>query len=141
MEANIQWFDPSLGTPMVSVSPNGLTFNRAAVVLLGGPEYVEVGVDGKARVLVVRKAGGEAGEAGRPADEPFRGLAFRRGESPNSFVRIGSKDLVRFIEASIPDFCPGEASKYLARYEAASRHLVVDLRQRVIPRKRKKGSS
>lgn len=133
MEASVQWFDPSLGTPVVSVSKTGLTFNRAAVALLGNPRYVEVGVDGKARVIVVREAEPEPGRSA----EPSRGLTFWRPDSDKPFVRVTSKDLVRFIEASVPDFSPAGATKYLARFEPQNGHLVVDLRQPVGSRRRK----
>ncbi len=134
MEANVQWFDPSLGTPVVSVSPTGLTFNRAAVALLGHPRYVEVGVEAKARAVVVRKAE-EAEEAAPPA----RGLPFCRPNSESSFVRVASKDLLRFIAASVPDFPLGGAGKFLARFDPETASLVVDLRQLVAVSKRAKG--
>ncbi len=134
MEANVQWFDPSLGTPVVSVSATGLTFNRAAVALLGRPRYVEVGVEAKARAVVVRKAE-EAEEAAAPA----RGLPFCRPNSESSFVRVVSRDLLRFIAASVPDFPLGGASKFLARFDPETASLVVDLRQPVAVPKRAKG--
>ncbi len=134
MEASVQWFDPSLGTPVVSVAKTGLTFNRAAVALLGRPRYVEVGVDGKARVIVVRRAEPEAESGAAPA----RGLAFCRPELETPFVRVVSKDLLRFIAAAIPDFPLGGATKYLARLEPETGNLVVDLRQTVATRRGRK---
>lgn len=134
MEANVQWFDPSLGTPVVSVAATGLTFNRAAVACLGRPRYVEVGVDAKARTVVVRKAEEDEGGAA-----PARGLPFCRpgGESP--FVRVASKDLLRFIASAVPDFPLGGAAKFLARFEPETGALLVDLRQPVAAPRRGKG--
>lgn len=134
MEASVQWFDPSLGMPVVSVSATGLTFNRAAVASLGHPRYVEVGVDARSRAVVVRKA--EEAEGGAA---PARGLPFCRPGRESSFVRVASKDLLRFIAAAVPDFPLGGAAKFVARFDPEAGSLVVDLRQPVTARRRGKG--
>jgi len=154
MSDAIQWFDPSLGTPVVSVSKTGLTFNRAAVAQLGSPGFVEIGVDAKAKTLVVRglrQEDSHESEGGPPEAEPqpgpaageesvpgARGLPFYRPGSRTSFIRVSSKDLIRFIKASIPDFDPVATTKYLARHEADNDYLVVDLRQPLTSRRRRK---
>ncbi len=137
MEANVQWFDPALGTPVVSVSATGLTFNRAAVALLGHPRYIEVGVDAKACAIVVRKADENEGGAA-----PARGLPFCRPDAGSPFVRVASKELLRFIASAVPDFPLGTAAKFLARFEPERGALLVDLRQPMAaPRRRKRGSA
>jgi len=140
VESVIQWFDPSLGTPVVSVSKTGLTFNRAAVALLESPPFVEVGVDAKARALVVRpvqrQSAGEDDTA--PSPETDRALAFRRPGSDKPHVRVTSRDLVRFIEASIPEFTVTGTERYLARFESDAGYLVVDLKQPLRRRRRRK---
>lgn len=123
-ESGVQWFDPSLGTPVVSTSATGLTFNRAAVSLLGHPRYVEVGVEPAARIVVVRRA--EEGEGGAP---PARGLPFCRPGVEAPFVRVASKELLRFIASGVPDFPLGAATKFLARFEPGTGTLRIDLRQ------------
>lgn len=140
MESVIQWFDPSLGTPVVTVSKTGLTFNPAAVALLDSPAFVEVGVDPKAKALVVRpvqrQPAGEDDTA--PSSGTERALPFRRPASGKPRVRVTSRDLIRFIEASIPDFTVSGTERYLARFESDAGYLVVDLKQPLRRRRRRK---
>jgi hypothetical protein len=142
MEERVQWFDPSLGTPIVSVSKTGLTFNRAAVVLLNRPAFVEVGVDSRDKCLVVRgvNAGGDAGTGPQPGedDRARRALPFWRSDSPTPFVRVSNKDLIRFIKGAVPEVEIEKATKYLTRLDPERRHLVVDLRQPLGGRRRRK---
>jgi len=151
MQGDVQWFDPSVGSPAVSVSRAGLTFNRAAVLSLEKAAFVEVGVDTKNRRLVVRKAadGGKSdtGEGEGFASEshetggklrPGHSLPFCRPGEDTPFVRVTNRELLRFVKGAIPDLPVEGATKYLARLDVDTGYLVVDLKQPVVSRRVKR---
>lgn len=55
-------FDFSVGVPYISVTENGVTFNRSVTILLGYPEYIRVCVNESERLVFVEP--GAHGEAG-----------------------------------------------------------------------------
>jgi len=91
-EGLIEWFNPDLGTPMVSMAEYGLTFNRAAVETLGRPWKVGLGFDKENRRIVVRPIRSETDDG----EMVSRGLPFAERER-DGYVRISSKDFVRFV--------------------------------------------
>ncbi|MCL6581069.1 MAG: hypothetical protein K6U08_05565 [Firmicutes bacterium] len=133
MATNIQWFDPALGSAVVAFSKLGLTFNRAAVAQLGSPAYVQVGVDPKARTLIVRACkGADQGRA------PERALAFWKEGQTNPFVRLTSRDLMRFIRSAVPEVPLADPVRFAARLDPDSGDLIVDLKQPLASRARRR---
>ena len=43
------------GVPYVSLTSNGMTFNKGSVLKLGKPEYVQLMIDKKAKQILIRK--------------------------------------------------------------------------------------
>lgn len=128
MGEDVKWFDPELGTPVVTISRTGLTFNAAAVGSLSNASRVQVGVKADEHSFIVKVAEGPQGS-----------LPFYREDSTNKFVRISSKDLVRFLSSNLPEIDLDTTTKYLARAEVPGATLVVDVRQTVKSRSRKDG--
>ena len=76
------------GLPSISITSNGLTFNRTAVVKLGEPEYVILMKNEKDRLLAVQVCTEE-----EPDRTPFLS---NRGKTVIS-VRWNNKDLIHTI--------------------------------------------
>lgn len=55
-------FDFSIGVPYISVTENGVTFNRSVTILLGHPEFIRVSFNEEERLVFVEP--GVCGEVG-----------------------------------------------------------------------------
>ena len=76
------------GIPSISVTDNGLTFSKSAVVKLGCPAYVNLYIDAEKKMLAV-----EPGEEGSP-----QAIAFYRPNDRNIItVRWNNKDLLGYL--------------------------------------------
>jgi len=118
MTYNFEWFNPSLGNPIVSIAEYGLGFNKAAIEALGSPEKVRFGFDKKNKIIAVKSA----------EDNGDLAFAFAAKEK-NRYIRINTKDFVKLIEINIPELNFGKATRYLARYDEEMGVLLVDLKQ------------
>lgn len=47
----VEWFSPSLGTPIVSLAEYGVVFNRAAIAALNSSYAIRVGFDSEKNLL------------------------------------------------------------------------------------------
>ena len=115
-----EWFDPQIGTPMVSVAGYGLTFNRAAVELLSRPAKVALGFSKTRKAIAVKPLADEEDDVGA------HGLEFNRRER-NGYVRISSKDFVRFVARYCPDVDFSRTVRYLAYWDEKAGVMLVDL--------------
>lgn len=76
------------GIPSISVTDNGLTFSKSAIVKLGCPAYVNLYIDAEKKMLAV-----EPGEEGSP-----QAIAFYRPNDRNIItVRWNNKDLLGYL--------------------------------------------
>lgn len=76
------------GIPAISVTDNGLTFSKSAIVKLGCPAYVNLYIDAEKKMLAV-----EPGEEGSP-----QAIAFYRPNDRNIItVRWNNKDLLGYL--------------------------------------------
>ena len=76
------------GIPSISVTDNGLTFSKSAIVKLGCPAYVNLYIDAERKMLAV-----EPGEEGSP-----QAIAFYRPNDRNIItVRWNNKDLLGYL--------------------------------------------
>ena len=74
--------------PAVSITKNGVTFNKNAVEKIGGPQYVLLLINEKTQQFAIKKS-----NANDPNSVPF--YAANKGGTPS--VRWNSKDLLRAI--------------------------------------------
>lgn len=117
MGYEIEWYNPELGTPIVSVAEYGLVFNKAASEALKNPTKIRLGFDKKNLIIAVA-----------PVNEhDSNGLQFS-GKERKGFTRINSKDFVRFITRHMADFKLEKAVRFLARIDENEGILIVDLK-------------
>lgn len=81
-------FDFSEGLPYVSMTKNGLTFNKAVTMKLGCPEYVRLLINYETRQAVLQVCDSNAPRAVR---------FYRQGKDIFS-VRLNSRDLISTFE-------------------------------------------
>lgn len=117
---DFEWFDPQIGTPMVSVAGYGLTFNKAAVELLSRPAKVALGFSKTRKAIAVKPVADEDDDIGT------HGIEFNRRER-NGYVRISSKDFIRFVARYCPDVDFSRTVRYLAYWDEKARAMLVDL--------------
>jgi len=120
--AGFEWFSPVSGVPMVSIAEYGLTFNRAAVTKLGAPSRVMIGFDRKRRLLGIRPVD----DSGEGVEQAFPFASRIR----DGYVRIASKDLVRYISTNCPELDFSRTLKFAGVW-GDSGMMVVDLRRPV----------
>jgi len=120
MQSNFEWFNPMVGTPMVSFAEYGLGFNRAAIEALGNPAKVRLGFDKESRIIGIMPA----------TEDDLTAVVFASKER-NGYVRISSKDFTRFILRYCPDLKLEKALRCLAWFDEVQGALLADLKQTV----------
>lgn len=121
-EESILWFNPDLGTPMVSMAEYGLTFNRAAVEALRRPWKVRLGFDNAGKRIVVQPIRSEIDDSKLDS----RGLPFAERER-DGYVRISSKDFVRFVARYCKELDLSKTVRYAAIWDDEQGMLEIDL--------------
>lgn len=81
----IDWYTPSLGTPIVTIASYGITFNRSAIKELQEAPYVRFGYAKNEKMIVIQ-----------PLEEEEGGVSFAE-KKRDRYIRINNKDLIRFI--------------------------------------------
>lgn len=115
------FFDPNLGSVTVSVAEYGLTFSRAAVEVLGRPNYIMLAYDKNKCVIGVVPA----------AESETRKIEFI-SKVKNGYVRINTKDFIRFLMKYYPDDAQmfgSKAIRYFSYWDENNNVLVVDLKR------------
>ncbi|MDQ0191262.1 hypothetical protein JI721_12110 [Alicyclobacillus cycloheptanicus] len=112
---NIDWYNPSVGTPIVTIASYGLTFNKAAISELKDPPYIRVGYVRDRNFIVVQPV---------QTDEPDSMLFSERKR--NDYIRVNSKDFIKFI-ARYCDLQLDKSVRIPAYWDDESSVLVVDL--------------
>lgn len=107
--------------PSVSITKNGLTFNKAAVEKLGSPQYAQLLINEKEKKLAVKKT-----NMTDPLAVPF----FTAGKKSSPSVRWNSKELLKAVCNMTKwdlngDGCTGY--KVFATYDRAENALMIDL--------------
>lgn len=121
-EDSILWYNPDVGTPMISMAEYGLTFNRAAVEALGRPRKVRLGFDNVGKRIVVQPIHSVADD-----DETGpQGLPFAERQRAG-YVRISSKDFIRFVARYCKDLDLSKTVRYAAIWDDEEGMLEVDL--------------
>ena len=114
MNYNFDWSAVSNGALYVSISTLGIAFNSLSIERLGSPEKVIVGFDEKNCAIGIKKYDGEEGV------KPYK-FANR---IKNGWVRLGCKGFVTYLQ-SITEIDFSSAKRYIAKYDAENRVLVV----------------
>lgn len=88
---NFRPFNFNEGVPYVSVTSNGMTFNKSVIMKLDYPEYVVLLIDEESRRIAV-----QACTPGTPNAAPF----FREKKNPSILsVRWNGRDLLNTIQS------------------------------------------
>ena len=103
------------GSPIVTLSSFGISFNKGAIETLGTPQQVIIGFDPKACAIGVRARGEDTAS---PAYDFARRIK-------NDWIRIGAKDFVKYLsKASGLDFLT-KAKQLVAEYDPETETLIV----------------
>jgi len=116
-----EYFNPALGAITVSIAEYGLTFSKAAVEVLGKPQYVMLAYDKNKRIVGVI-----------PVDETEDKKIEFISKMKNGYVRINNKDFVRFLMKHFPDapqMFSKKSNRYFSYWEDESSALIVDLKR------------
>jgi len=116
----IEWFDPKLGTPSVSIAEYGLTFNKAAVEIMSNPSRVLLGFDHEKKIVVVKPLYHPSNE------ETNKSFSFAERER-SGYVRIASKEFIKFIIRYFPGIEINKTIRCLARWDDKEKMLLFDL--------------
>lgn len=116
-EDGITWFNAKLGIATVSLASYGLIFSRAAVVDMQEPAHVKLGLDAKARRILVKPV---------PADDPHA-IEFASRQR-DGYVRLNTRDFVRLVRGQLRNKDFGvQTTRYLAKWCPENQVLSVDL--------------
>lgn len=116
-----EYFNPALGAITVSIAEYGLTFSKAAVEVLGRPQYIMLAYDKNKQIVGII-----------PVDEGETKKIEFISKMKNGYVRINTKDFVRFLMKHFPDspqMFSKKAIRYFSYWEDESSVLIVDLKR------------
>ena len=106
------------GTPVVTLSATGISFNTGARSLLGFPQRVDIGYDAQAKVIGVRPHA-ESNDATEPYEfEP---------REKDGWVRINAKDFSRYLEQQTGMKFREKAKQFLPEFDEDTGMLIVVL--------------
>lgn len=120
-EFELEWFDPALGAPSISVAEYGLTFNKAAVDIIGDAPRVMLGFSKDRKLIGVKPLWGDL-----TPEEEKKSFAFAEKKRDN-YIRIASKEFVRFISRHLPEVSFEKTIRYLAVWDDSLGMLLADL--------------
>lgn len=104
------------GSPIVTLSSLGLSFNRGSIDLLGAPDEVVVGYDEKNHAIGIRQAFNE------PDEVPRYKFASR---VKSDWVRIGAKDFSKYLSrVSGIDFLT-KAKQFIPAFDETTKTLII----------------
>ena len=87
---SLQDFEPfqmTVGEPSISITPNGVTFSKAAIIKLGKPEYVKLLIQYDKKLLAVK----------RSTDDEEDAIAFLSPRKKTVSVRWNNRDLLNTL--------------------------------------------
>lgn len=116
-----EYFNPALGAITVSIAEYGLTFSKAAVEVLGRPQYIMLAYDKNKRIVGVV-----------PVEEGENKKIEFISKIKNGYVRINTKDFVRFLMKHFPDapqMFGNKATRYFSYWDDELEVLIVDLKR------------
>lgn len=120
MKYEFEWYDPNLGAPIVSLAEYGLTFNRAAVEMLSKAAKVMLGFDRRHKVIAVKPI------SEHDAENADRAIDFANRER-NGYVRISSRDFIRFVARYCPEIDVKHTVRYPAIWDETNAAMLIDL--------------
>src|SRR4051812_3447970 len=106
----IDWFNPNAGAAYVTLAGYGITFNKGATEALGNPERVQIGLDTKRQILLVKPLNGV------DDDQEKLGLPYKEREQKNGQTRISSRELMHYLVLKCPDLDLESTIRYPAEW-------------------------
>lgn len=118
---NFEWFDKSIGVATVSIGSYGITFNTAVLNMFPkDTKYIRLGFDkdgGIIGIMPMSKADNSAFEVNINTDK--------------GWVRIYSKDFVRYVEVNNSNVDLTKTEKYMVEWNAELNMAIIDLNKKV----------
>lgn len=115
MDFNFDFSYLKNGTPIVTLSSFGISFNKGAIESLGVPNQVIIGFDQAHCAIGVRARGNDT-------SSPYYDFASR---VKNDWVRIGAKDFTKYLaRISGIDFLT-KAKQFIADFDEETQTLIV----------------
>lgn len=105
------------GTPIITLSSLGISFNRASVEQLGNPEKVKVGYDSKQHVIGVMKA----------CDDDITPIYEFATRMKNDWVRIGCRDFIKKLAIDTNMDFDKQATQFIATYDSELQMLIISV--------------
>lgn len=103
------------GSPIVTISALGLSFNKGAIELLGNPKQIIIGYDEKHHAIGVK-------DRGDNIDAPYYEFSSR---IKNNWVRIGAKDFTKYLSKTTQIDFLTKAKQFIPDFDEDSQTLIV----------------
>ena len=115
---NYIWYNPTIGSPFVSIATYGITFSSGAIEEMGSPQYVKLGLDADKKVLAIK-----------PCDANDSKKIEFINKKRNGYVRISNKDFIRFLQSKMPNdiTIDNKAQKFFTKWDKHENVLLVYL--------------
>lgn len=113
---DVVWYQPSRGACIVSITKQGLGFNKAAAEAMGMPEYIKLGYVPEQKYIVAKPVDGP--------EEAFRFAPRLRA----GWIKVNNRGFVREVLGNLK-IDLDRARRYLARWDAGEGVLVIDLNE------------
>jgi len=112
------WSSPSSGAPIVSIATYGITFNSAAIQLIGNPKKIMMGYDVNKKIIGIKPINDET-------KKNPHAFTFAERER-KGMIRIGNKDFVKYVSRKA-DIDISTSNRYAADWDSKGELMIVDL--------------
>lgn len=115
-----EWFDTTIGAPIISVASYGLTFSRSAVQKMGTPEYVILGYDKENKIIGIKTC-----------DKSENKKIEFAGKERGGNVRINSKSFIRFVFSYMENenLIQNRAARFVGVWNSDQQLMTLDLKK------------
>lgn len=116
-----EWFDKSIGVATVSIGSYGITLNTAVLNMLPkDTKYIKLGFDKELGVIGIK-----------PISEPDNSAFEANINTDKGWVRIYSKDFVRYVEVNNSNVDLTKTEKYMVEWNEEMSMAIIDLNKKV----------
>lgn len=113
-----EWYIPKNKNSYVSIAKYGITFSNSAIDMMGNPEYIMIGYDGKNKIVAIKTC----------SKDERKGMRLNKlGKNIN--IRLANRGLMRYLIREGVKI-ENKAKKYNIKYDKEQKIFYLNLKER-----------
>jgi uncharacterized protein YcgL (UPF0745 family) len=117
-ETVFEWYNPIVGSAIVSIAEYGITFPYNTVEIMQQPKFIKLGYDKKNTIVGVKVCN----------EEDKMKIPFSRDSNKGKYVRINARDFIRIINSDL-GYTFTKAERFSAMWDNENKLLSISLKE------------